>query len=353
MKRAILAVLISLCFQHFVFAQYKAIQEEKLTVADGRYFYKNRPLNGKYHLKFKKPNAHFSEKVNFVDGLKSDTMATVFRQSKKEEKGPYVAGLKEGIWKSYMYNSGNLLRISLYKHNLKEGMGLDFLFGKDTLYYKSGKLEGWQSLNQKYTKTKKYYEHGVLKQSIETDSVLSFKKSCAYAMESFECNSERRYDSIVRAEKITGDYHNRLQLNTAINKTITHRVHVEKIVSKDTIRFIADFYVNNQQYEKWEVVISSSLSFDLDQTTKIMLNPSIYEIVFHREDNKLSTAYRLSCRFYESLMNLNHKVDFFIYDYNQRGSDYTKNYRKYILQKVESSGDMLGGCVPEFVENSE
>ncbi|RZL31445.1 MAG: hypothetical protein EOP00_35080 [Pedobacter sp.] len=276
-------------------------------------------------------------------------MSTIFRFGKKEKAGAYVNGLKEGKWTEFLYSYGTVETISNFKKDLKEGMELDFVFGKDTLYYKSDKLDGWQSFNRHSTAEKKYYDNGVLKKSVETNPVLSFTKECNYLTDNYECYSESKYHSAVRKEKITGNYKSRFEKTTTINDTIQHKIIVEKTETKDNLKFIADFYRNNQQYEKWEIIIPSREHCFNEENSKRLLDDDNYRIEYFLDGKKIGTAYKLECEIYQWLMYV-HKVDFFVYDYSQDQYGYSKNFRKYKLAIIESDGDMLGGCVPEYIE---
>jgi len=341
-------IFLLLCVPAFG-QKYKKLNIKKINIVDRQYSRKGEPLNGYYNITQKNWQ---SERVHFSNGYKNDTLATISFLGRKIT-GAYVNGLKEGVWKDYMFRINPMI-ISNYKNDLKDGVEFSSgLNNEDTLHYKAGELDGWQYYNNRYTKKKCFYEQGKRKSCTEHRFDNTLNKDCVYDSATYKCNLERHYKNYTIKEEIIKNG-NELNKFTTVNDTVQHLINFKKTIDGDIVSILISFYSNKRKYEAWE--------FIYNKYDDIGISSSLAENIFG--DNSFNTFYseannQLYCNL-EARKMCEHLSLFFFEDdfkfyvnswYYTKKSDgtLTENHNKYLLKWFWGSGDMLSGCVSESV----
>ncbi len=221
-------------------------------------YFKNNPLNGYYLVKYSKRKSEIS---NFSNG-KREGHSKYFWLEKLESEGLYKNGLKEGLWKYYVYNSGELLATTHYKNGKKDGKETFHGFEKKVFNYKNGVLDGWQkkfNYKSEILSSKSFYENGDLKKSLYFFFDGSIEKECEFNNGNGSCVKFKYKNSGVENLQIKDSIFykagKKVALKSYVNDSIDFNIKIHTQV--DTIRkssdkiLIASFYKSQKFVESY------------------------------------------------------------------------------------------------------
>jgi len=335
-------IFLILLFSVTSFAQ-KKIKQKDIACIDNIYYYKDEPLNGTYKIQFSKPNKHFSEIADYVNGVKEGDARMLWRNNLRKE-GIYKNNKKEGEWKTYAYHKKNIEEITNYKNGIKEG--LEVVYNKyghsivDSLFYKNGKLDGIQIRNERYKgRTETLYKNDTIISSILYDTNGQLKESCKY--NNYQEENKR---CAIYVKKQIGN-----QLLIYTDSTLSGS---DKKILKRYLNDSLQFQVKIIQKEKIYILYYEKNELRMMDEIYSYDNYFVADMIFHSLCYKVKEyAYQsffayddFRCSIYTLILD---KPDYYIYRQNSDKNTFSKYRHGYF----EGSGDMLPGCVEDKIKD--
>ena len=322
-----------------LFSQDKEIPRQKVINISNIYYFRNKPLNGKYKIYNKRDKKEDYEITNFINGLKNDSLSFLYFFG-SISKGKYVNGLKKGKWTS-TYRDGKLYEICNYDNGKRNGQSIKFDYNgalQDTLTYKNDKLEGWQIIGNKSGKRKELFENGELKESIEEQNGGNFSSKLKYIKLDFQNYSWGNKTWSKKGKKfsdsITLYYDDKKierTLYTKLNDTLYHKIQTVKDRPQDKVTI--NFYnKNNKLYMKY------LLSYVSSSANEVLFDDFFFPTQFDEETKSLEVKFCNPCEIWQEIDRKN----FTVYTYDDENKEHY-----YYIRWRKSEDDMLADfCYP-------